>query len=1086
MPRQTSPAPPPGLRKGTVLPLFCLMAFALFGFVAIAIDLGLLAVARTECQNAADAAALAGARELNNRPDALSFSNRTVAQKVASETPLTNKLYSTNFGSGSVSEVSFGLYKYDEAAGQFISDFASTPPAGSSYTAARVVVTAKQPAYFSGVFGVGDLPTQARAVAVHRPRDIAMVLDVTGSMRFGSTVRARGNFLSADPNYPKFAHYARYSDYLANDANVSNTASASPAGRNNPFHVTAPYVRPDSGEVLAPNNWTVSTAGGPPCVRDFFYDPANLGNPATPVASPSAELVTVDSTTMPGAFDHNPRVSGDDIYNYSYTLGGPVPNTGNPSAYVAPTYNYSGWYGGKDVNNFKIYPTPNTFADQSDPQYLGDRSPRKGGVENDSAKLTADWDPYTADGAAVNLAEYLGWIKPVTSASKVASPDTTPLKSPSVVLGNAKEVSLTTLANFRDGTWEKYGYDLDVKNYIADRGTRDPRTAMPKGNGGDTVTVTDKKFKGYSMGPGYWGKTFFMWPPDPRWGKDPVEAVNTVITIPPSTPDPTRPDPAWNVKDTNGNWICDWRRRFFFNADGTPFDPQSDDQLDKTMLGDGKLNDNTGPTQAGPKGRVLLSLNTNKPASSNVSDGKVKINYPAVLKWLKSPPLALPPNLRAGRVVYYTSIPDTVDGNGRDQVFWKRYIDYVLNPQDCGENYYAYIYNRGTTYDGHGLNGYEKNGWPEGATASVSQVATSQRHALPLLPAVPDPKPYLNYLDNPDRPRSQMWFGPLTMMAFVAMYDSSLKNGTSGSPNNAWAGTIHESQTWQLKAGVNSVLNDIRNNHPNDAVGLAFFSTAGWNKPAIALGQEWGPLKDALFYPRSLVNSGDAATPTKEFVAYQVVNDGNGGVDIDGVTNADVPNGQGGTDPNTGMAMAFNLLTPCTKSGIRGPTALTKPYYTRTAPQPGRRGAAKIVVFETDGVPNNYSNSNVANSGGDTYYSIGGTVSNPTAADAKAKAYEVVDQIVKNQSAGGLSSDTSPARVYSVGFGDLFSTTGGANGDARDFLLQVQKHGGTSASGDSAIPDSQIITGAADERITKIRLCFERIFQSGVQVTLIE
>ena len=32
--------------------------------------------------------------------------------------------------------------------------------------------------------------------------------------------------------------------------------------------------------------------------------------------------------------------------------------------------------------------------------------------------------------------------------------------------------------------------------------------------------------------------------------------------------------------------------------------------------------------------------------------------------------------------------------------------------------------------------------------------------------------------------------------------------------SNAWAGTTHETQTWQLKAGMNSTLDDIRNNHP--------------------------------------------------------------------------------------------------------------------------------------------------------------------------------------------------------------------------------------------------------------------------------
>ena len=34
------------------------------GFVALAIDLGLIAVAKTQCQNSADAAAMAGARSL--------------------------------------------------------------------------------------------------------------------------------------------------------------------------------------------------------------------------------------------------------------------------------------------------------------------------------------------------------------------------------------------------------------------------------------------------------------------------------------------------------------------------------------------------------------------------------------------------------------------------------------------------------------------------------------------------------------------------------------------------------------------------------------------------------------------------------------------------------------------------------------------------------------------------------------------------------------------------------------------------------------------------------------------------------------
>src|SRR5438270_3152138 len=57
-------------RRGTILPLLAVTSFALFGFVALAVDIGMMMVARTECQNAADTAALTGARTLdNNVPD---------------------------------------------------------------------------------------------------------------------------------------------------------------------------------------------------------------------------------------------------------------------------------------------------------------------------------------------------------------------------------------------------------------------------------------------------------------------------------------------------------------------------------------------------------------------------------------------------------------------------------------------------------------------------------------------------------------------------------------------------------------------------------------------------------------------------------------------------------------------------------------------------------------------------------------------------------------------------------------------------------------------------------------------------------
>ena len=58
-------------------------------------------------------------------------------------------------------------------------------------------------------------------------------------------------------------------------------------------------------------------------------------------------------------------------------------------------------------------------------------------------------------------------------------------------------------------------------------------------------------FKGYSMGPAYYGKTFFIWPPDPRWGNGS------------QAPDPSKISSSDPKKDIYGNFICDWRKRFF-------------------------------------------------------------------------------------------------------------------------------------------------------------------------------------------------------------------------------------------------------------------------------------------------------------------------------------------------------------------------------------------------------------------------------------------------------------------------------------------------------------------------------------------
>jgi hypothetical protein len=1036
-------------RPGTVLPILALCLVGLFGFVALAVDLGMLAVSRTECQNGADVAALVGCRTLNNK-DGVANSNLAAAVPAAKAAARANTHLSGTFADAEASanaeepRIEVGQYLYDTDTEQFrvaawtdaTANTGVTPGTGS-WTAMRVTLAVTQPTYFMKVFGVQTMPTGAVAAAVYRPRDVAFAIDMTGSMAFGSTFNHNNKSQNPDNLVPAFGHYAGTQANLRATANGTNT----------------------SGEAIARNNFTIATRSGPAIVRDFFYDPVNAaapGNVATmPLPSPAV---------LKNAFHNIPAAKE--------TLG-------DSANYQPPTYDF-GDYNALDATRTNgPTPAPGTFGTMTGANYVGDRWRRGNGTINKTQTSWAATPAGTtaATRAAYHAADLLGYSAPPSGFA-------------------------ADWGNFRDPLWEAHGYDLDVGKYRTQRGSGGPLdpTVYFAANVGNIFVPLADQYQGYSMGPGYWGKTFYVWPPDPRF--DPAAST--------ASPNPLRP-----AFDTLGRPMCDWRRRFFTRVTGatatrtrnTPtssygsttvttstgaFDPQADnspwntgansaDGINEALFRNGNgmtFGDATTGSRTITRNNVTVSPpSTTTDTVTGQTTENFQVNYPAVLKWLKTGPQTLPPNLRAGRVLYYTSIPDDVTTAGitgqalLDRVFWKQYIDFVFGLGTY--NNAAFLYGTGDAASG-GVN----------RALYQNDVGT---YTFPF--ETGGKKPYMVYTDSPNRPRLHFWFGPLSMMDFL------------GAASNWLPGTCYEAQCWQLKAGLSSVIDDVKNNHPNDYVGMVMFAGGHHNDIRVPLGQNYTALKNALFYPKSLlpaINAGNTTTEVRPYTsAFASI-----GAEV-------IPNANGSTDPNTGLAYSYNLLSPSAN--------LPSQYITFVGTPPkrvqGRRGAAKTVILETDGVPNNWRGRSDANRtlepeplGFNSYYQTSGWSSTQVAnlgynghPTSISEAVKVATQITKLMSDSptsgdsGLSLPNAQAKVYPIAFGDLFDTSMYPVGmqpafqdDALQFLADVAVAGKTGVSGATTLPPQQIITGSFQQRIDGLKSCMERIFQSGVSVVLIE
>ncbi|MBX9680569.1 MAG: hypothetical protein K2X38_17575 [Gemmataceae bacterium] len=976
-------------RRGAIILLFVLALVSLAGLLALALDVGVIAVARSQAQNAADTAAMTGARTINGGTTQNIASAPTNAVKAAMQNKILNQNVSgdlakittadnVNYASGSVA-IQVGSYEYtyndsDPSKEQFDAQFPRTDNT-VPYSAVRATITGQSNLTFARVFGLTTANVQATAVAAHRPRDLMIIMDLSGSMRFqslpgiplnGTTANASSNSrprtVSMNPEtvFPQFGHYAATSS-----AALQGTTSFS-----------------TGAEMVDPANLSTTSNSGPTILEDFYQNGAGV----TPNASLRAFARSSDA--------------------YANTPGG---------------YNY-----------LKI--TGNTGATY--------------------AKTVSD------------------------------------------------VVSQTTYhTNFETNGYDQY---QSAKSVF------------------------------YTEGPGYWGKTFFIWPPDPRGSL--LDANNTA-----------------NHAD---NGSKDWRQRFFFKYNTATgklgwldhnnilFDPS----------GAPATFNSPNPTP------ILRDPDTATSVTENGASVSYKWlpNYAAIFQWLKNQsPTHFPSQIRAGRIKYYDAIPDPTDTtlNNRfwktqtltnlNERFWRAYVDFVLGIKVSGTSggwctytatqssvplsamigngdYYAWgavqvspkpdvtssstatvtaasnaAYSAGFAgtvnlktvsaairvgdyvYFGSNTTRYRVLTVPNASNITLDQplaASISNGAAVKIVRQV-----YMSYTDNVYRPKHQFWFGPMTWVDWLGNYNTS---------NFMWPGNVHEAQAWACKVGIQTAIDDIQKNSPNDFIGMTFFSTPSYsaagggrhNRAIVPLGRNYQQLKDSLWFPPTTV-TGTATEITPYDADFN-----------------QVPRANGGTAPGMGFMISFNQLSSSVDNLRLYATPTT--IYRGNAGGLGRKGAQRIIIFETDGAPNTAATANFVNSGKDSYYQVrikepsdlssGSNVEWPSGPGySNNDVYNVVKQVCALDTANppGHSTVRKPVEVYPIGYGSTFDPANptSAQTAALGFMQNVAYYGNTASdTSGSSFPDWARIYGTNDQRVSRMQAAFTKIMQSGVQVTLIE
>ncbi len=506
----------------------------------------------------------------------------------------------------------------------------------------------------------------------------------------------------------------------------------------------------------------------------------------------------------------------------------------------------------------------------------------------------------------------------------------------------------------------------------------------------------------YTQGPGYWGKTFFVWPPDPAH---------------------------------------DWRKLYFFYpGTATPMDDNA------------RLWDSSG--------------NWQEPSSSTYA-----INYTAILAWIKSSPNPFPSRLQSGRILYYDAIPDSINTStfpptNLNERFWKDYIDNALGVLQTSSSNWTVLCDGNT-----GLTGY-------GSDYTWGTVQITAKSSLSGSPA-----PYMHYSDNPKRPKLHFWFGPMTMVDFLGNYNLWYQVSPNCSRFCWWPGTCHEAPMYACKLGMRSALSDIQSNHPNDFVSLIYFSDpktstgdygSRFNRVRVGLGRDYASMQEALWYPPSTV--GNSSATVRPYDA----------------DNEEVPRAMGSTCYAYPLMLTYNQFSSNTSLRTYNPG---KP--SGDAGGNGRKGAQKIVIFETDGSPNTTASAGYTNGGtNQSYYNIRYNSTTPGSSEfptnvnggsgstVTSQIYSLCSQLAALETASppGYSTTSKKVLIHCIGFGPEFDPSSGNASTNTAVLNQMQTTGNVT----DGMPGYKIVYGNQASIVADLQQAIRLILQSGVQVSLIQ